>query len=77
VPEFLVQSYVADPEQAIAAVGRARWLRSPELLRTIVVPGDEVVLALWRASDPDAVCAATLYLGLPADRISLAEEVSP
>jgi hypothetical protein len=76
VPDFLVQSYVADPLQAISAVGRARRFRSAQLLRTIILPGDEIVLALWRGADTDTVCRATRDVGLAPDRISPATDVT-
>jgi hypothetical protein len=75
MPDFLVQSYLADAEQAVAAVSRARCLRSPRLLRAIIVPHDQLVLLLWRADDPEAVSTATRVVGLPSDRISPAQEV--
>jgi hypothetical protein len=63
VPDFLAQSYITDREQAIAAVGRASQIRSPLLLRAILVPGDETFLTLWRGPDADAVDTATRDVG--------------
>jgi hypothetical protein len=75
MPDFLVQSYLADREEAIAAAGRARRIRSPLLLRAILVPGDEVLLTLWRGADADAVDTATREAGLGLDRVIRAEEL--
>jgi hypothetical protein len=43
---------------------------------TIFVPGDEIVLAVWRGDDADAVRQAIQAVGLPLDRISLARELT-
>ena len=55
MPDFLAQSFVTDRGEAIAAVARAHQIRSPRLLRAILVPGDEIMLTFWRGSDLDAV----------------------
>jgi len=69
MPDFLAQSYLADRDEAIAAVGRARQIRSPLLLRAILVPGDEMFLTLWRGADADAIDTATREAGLGPDRV--------
>jgi len=76
MPEFLAQSYLADREEAIAVAGRARQIRSPLLLRAILVPGDEVLLTLWRGSDADTIHTATRAVGLGLDRVIQAEELT-
>jgi hypothetical protein len=76
VPDFLAQSYITDREQAIAAVGRASQIRSPLLLRAILVPGDETFLTLWRGPDADAVDTATRDVGLGPDRVVQVEELT-
>jgi hypothetical protein len=75
VPDFLAQSYVAHREDAVAAVRKARLVRSPLLLRAILVPGDEVFLTLWRGSDADAVGTAARDVGLGPDRVVPVEEL--
>jgi hypothetical protein len=77
VPDFLVESYVADLEQAISALGRARRLRAPRLLSAVHLPGDEVFLAFWEAEDEAEVDKATRRAGLPLDRIVPAHELTP
>jgi hypothetical protein len=76
MPDFLAQSYLADRDEAIAAVGRARQIRSPLLLRAILVPGDEMFLTLWRGADADAVDTATREVGLGPDRVVSVEELT-
>jgi hypothetical protein len=76
VPDFLAQSYVAHSEEAAAAVGRARQLRSPLLLRAILVPTDEILLTVWRGPDADAVSTATRDAGLSPDRVVPVEELT-
>jgi len=63
MPDFLAQSYLADRGTALAAMGRARQIRSPLLLRAILVPGDEIFLTLWRGFDADAVDTAAREVG--------------
>jgi hypothetical protein len=76
VPHFLAQSYVAHREEAIAAVGRARQIRSPLLLRAIFVPSDEIFLTVWHGPDVDAVDTAARHVGLGPGRVVLIEEVT-
>jgi len=76
MPDFLAQSYLADRDEAIAAVGRARQIQSPQLLRAILVPGDEIFLALWRGADADAVVTVTREIGLGPDRVVHVEELT-
>jgi hypothetical protein len=76
MPDFLAQSYLADRDEAIAAVGRARQIRSPRLLRAILVPGDEMFLTLWRGADADAVDTVTREVGLGPDRVVYVEELT-
>ena len=76
MPDFLAQSYVADRGEAIAAIGRARQIRAPLLLRAIFVPGDEICLTLWRGADADAVGTATRDAGLGPDRVVHVEELA-
>jgi hypothetical protein len=76
MPDFLAQSYLADRDEAVAAVGRARQIRSPLLLRAILVPGDEMFLTLWRGADANAVDTATREAGLDADRVVYVEELT-
>lgn len=75
MPDFLAQSYVAHREEAVAAVRKARLVRSPLLLRAILVPGDEVFLTLWRGPDADAVGTAAGDVGLGPDRVVPVEEL--
>lgn len=75
MPDFLAQSYVAHREEAVAAVRQARLVRSPLLLRAILVPGDEVFLTVWRGSDADAVGMAARNVGLGPDRVVPVEEL--
>jgi hypothetical protein len=77
MPDFLVESYVADLDQAISALGRARRLRTPRLLSAVHLPGDEVFLAFWEADDETEVGEATRKTGLPLDRIVPAHELAP
>ena len=77
MPDFLAQSYLADRDEAIAAVGRARQIRSPLLLCAILVPGDEIFLTLWRGFDADAVDSAAREVGLDPDRVVPAEQLPP
>ena len=76
MPDFLAQSYLADRDEAVAAVERARRIRSPLLLRAILVPGDEMFLAFWRGADADAVDTATREAGLGPDRVVYVEELT-
>jgi hypothetical protein len=76
VPEFLAQSYVARREEAVAALRRARQLRSPRLLHAILVPADEIFLTFWRGPDADAVAMAAHNAGLGPDRVIRVEELS-
>jgi hypothetical protein len=76
MPDFLAQSYVAHREQAVAAVGRARLIRTPLLLRAVLIPGDEIFLTFWRGADADAVGTAARDVGLSADRIVHVEELA-
>jgi hypothetical protein len=76
MPDFLAQSYLADRNEAIAVVGRACQIRSPLLLRAILVPGDEMFLTLWRGADADAVDTATREVGLGPDRVVYVEELT-
>ena len=76
MPDFMAQSYLADRDQAVAAIVRARQIRSPLLLRAILVPGDEIFLTLWRGDDADAVDAATREVGLGPDRVVHIEELT-
>jgi hypothetical protein len=77
MPDFLAQSYLADRGKALAVMGRARQIRSPLLLRAILVPGDEIFLTLWCGLDADAVDTAAREAGLDPDRVVPAEELSP
>ena len=77
MPYYLAQSYLADRGKALAAIGRARQIRSPLLLRAILVPADEIFLTLWRAPDADAVDTAAREVGLDPDRVVPAEELLP
>ena len=77
MPDFLAQSYLAHRGKALAAMGRACQIRSPLLLRAILVPGDEIFLTLWRGFDADAVDAAAREVGLDPDRVVPAEELPP
>jgi DNA-binding CsgD family transcriptional regulator len=70
-------SYLADRGKACAVMGRAGQIRSPRLLRAIMVPGDEIFLTLWRAPDADAVDTAAREVGLDPDRVVPAEELLP
>jgi hypothetical protein len=74
MPDFLAQSYLADRGKALAAVSRARQIRSP-LLHAILVPGDEIFLTLWRGPDEEAVNTAAREAGLDPDRVVQAEEL--
>jgi hypothetical protein len=76
MPDFLAQSYLADRDEAVAAVGRARQIRPPLLLRAILVPGDEMFLTLWRGADANAVDMATREAGLGPDRVVYVEELT-
>ena len=76
MPDFLAQSYLADRDMALAAVGRARQIRSPLLLRAILVPGDEIILTLWSGPDAGAVDTATREVGLGPDRVVQAEDLT-
>jgi hypothetical protein len=76
MPDFLAQSYLADRGKALAAVCRARQIRSPLLLRAILMPGDEVFLTLWCGPDADAVDTAAREVGLEPDRVVPAEELA-
>ena len=76
MPHFLAQSYVAHREEAIAAVGRARQIRSPLLLRAIFVPSDEIFLTLWHGPDVDAVDKAAHDVGLGPGRVVRIEEMT-
>jgi hypothetical protein len=76
MPDFLAQSYLTDRNEAIAVVGRACQIRSPLLLRAILVPGDELFLTLWRGADADAVDTATREVGLGPDRVVYVEELT-
>jgi len=76
MPDFLAQSYLADRDEAVAAVERARRIRSPLLLRAILVPGDEMFLTLWRGADANAVDMATREAGLGPDRVVYVEELT-
>jgi hypothetical protein len=76
MPDFLAQSYVAHREEAIAAVGRAREIRSPLLLRAIFVASDEIFLTLWHGPDADAVDTATRDVGLGPGRVVRIEELT-
>jgi hypothetical protein len=76
VPEFLAQSYVARREEAVAAIRRARQVRSPRLLHAILVPADEIFLTFWRGPDADAVAMAARNVGLGPDRVIHVEELT-
>ena len=76
VPEFLAQSYVACREEAVAALRRARQVRSPRLLHAILVPSDEIFFTFWRGPDADTVALATRAVGLGPDRVIHAEELT-
>ena len=76
MPDFLAQSYVAHREEAIAAVGRAREIRSPLLLRAIFVASDEVLFTLWHGADENAVGTATRDVGLGPGRVVRIEEMT-
>ena len=76
MPDFLAQSYLVDRDEAIAAVDRARQIRSPLLLRAILVPGDEMLLTIWRGADADTVDTATREVGLGPDRVVCVEELT-
>jgi hypothetical protein len=75
VPEFLVETYVHDAEQARRAAASATGLGAARLLHAILVPGEELCLALWTGPDAEAVGAAAAEAGLPHDRIVAAEDV--
>ena len=77
MPDFLAQSYLADRGKALTAMGRTRHIRSPLLLRAILVPGDEIFLTLWRGVGADAVDTAVREVGLDPDRVVLAVELPP
>ena len=76
VPEFLAQSYVACREEAVAALRRARQVRSPRLLHAVLVPADEIFLTFWRGPDADAVAMAARNVGLGPDRVIHVEELT-
>ena len=76
MPEFLAQSYVARREEAVAAIRRARQVRSPRLLHAILVPADEIFLTFWRGPDADAVAMAARNVGLGPDRVIHVEELT-
>ena len=76
MPEFLAQSYVACREEAVAALRRARQVRSPRLLHAILVPADEIFLTFWRGPDANAVAVAARVVGLGPDRVIHAEELT-
>jgi hypothetical protein len=76
VPHFLAQTYIAHREEAIAAVGRARQIRSPLLLRAIFVPSDEIFLTLWNGPSADAVDATARDVGLGPGRVVRVEEMT-
>jgi hypothetical protein len=76
MPDFLAQSYVAHREEAIAAVGRAREIRSPLLLRAIFVASDAVFLTLWHGPDAVAVDMAARAVGLGPGRVVHIEELA-
>ena len=76
MPEFLAQSYVARREEAVAAMHRARQVRSPRLLHAILVPADEIFLTFWRGPDADAVAMAARNVGLGPDRVIHVEELT-
>jgi hypothetical protein len=75
MPDFLAQSYLADRGKALAVMDRVRQIRSPRLLRAILVPGDEIFFTLWRGPDADAVDTAAREVGLDPDRVAPAEEL--
>jgi hypothetical protein len=76
MPDFLAQSYVAHREEAIAAVGRAREIGSPLLLRAIFVASDQIFLTLWHGPDADAVDTAARDVGFGAGRVVRIEELT-
>jgi hypothetical protein len=76
MPDLLAQSYVAHRDEAIVAVGRAREIRSPLLLRAIFVASDEVLFTLWHGADENAVGTATRDVGLRPGRIVHIEELT-
>jgi hypothetical protein len=46
-------------------------------LELILVPADEIVLALFRAPSPAAVTAASRRAGLPSERVIEAVRIAP
>ncbi|MES1249012.1 MAG: nickel-binding protein [Actinomycetota bacterium] len=72
--EFLAESYLDIPSaQAAARLAAAAERVAIRHLRTIAVPGDETLLAVFDAPSPEAVRHAYEVAGLSCDRISRAE----
>lgn len=78
--EFIVESYAARGDRAVAERGaeRARWAAGQltqegtpvRFLRAIFVPEDETCFYLYEAASADLVREAARRAGLPYDRMS-------
>jgi Protein of unknown function (DUF4242) len=79
VAEFLVESYVAQPDWLVferkaercqlAAEELTREGTPVRFLRSIFVPEDETCLFLYEAASAAAVCEAVRRASLPFDRV--------
>jgi hypothetical protein len=81
MPNYLVESYLADSPAAVEAARKcARSLSDVEAevryTRTIFLPGDETVLHVFEAPSPDALRQAARRAGLHCERVVEAVETS-